>query len=407
MVLAQDPAREFDLHDPRTVEHLDDVFAEMHAHCPIAFSERHGGHWVITGYELLTDAAKDWQTFTSTEGLVIPEPPPGLDMSRKVPPLSNDPPLHRQYRQFLNPFFTPTVVATYEPGIREVVNGLIDNFADAAAFDLLSDFAVPLPAMVLLGHVVGMPAESMAKFREVLVGAPDATSRRDPIGSEVFQTLLFSEVRRYLQMRAEQPPRGDVIDSVRAGTIDGEPLSFDDQVGMVVNLFVAGSVTTTDAIAYSGFYLAGHPEARQQLIDDPSLMDRAVEEFLRLSAPVTADARRVTADTELCGQQLQKGQQVYLVYGAANLDPSEFPDPHEWDIDRPNVQRHVTFGSGHHHCLGSHLARLELKVSLQEILRRLPDFRLADGAVPTRKLGAGNRLEQVPIVLEENAGPLA
>jgi hypothetical protein len=130
------------------------------------------------------------------------------------------------------------------------------------------------------------------------------------------------------------------------------------------------------------------------------MIDKAIEEFLRLSSPVTGDGRRVTADFEMYGQELKQGQPVCLAYGAANRDPAEFPDPDRWDPDRPNLSRQVAFGAGHHHCLGSHLARLEVKVALQEILRRFPNMRTVDGADYSRKRGAGNRLTGVRVVLK-------
>jgi cytochrome P450 len=191
----------------------------------------------------------------------------------------------------------------------------------------------------------------------------------------------------FLKARSEQQPQGDVVDVILAGVDkDGDPCPWEDKVHILLDVIFGGLATTTHAMSGAIYHLATHPEIRRDLLADPSLIPNAVEETVRLYPPVVAPARTVRRDVEIGGVALRAGDRIALNYASASRDPDACENPTEFDVRRTNVV-HAAFGVGVHRCLGSHLARLELRVTLEEFLARIPDFELEPGTTPTYESG--------------------
>jgi cytochrome P450 len=299
---------------------------------------------------------------------------------RPLIPLQVDPPEHAKYRRILDPLFTPREMASREPAVTALVNEMIDRFADRGECDFHAEFAVPLPCTVFL-QLLGLPLEDLEKF----LAWKDDVIRPEGAGG-------FKEHREAAAPAAQQiyeyfgraiddhiaNPRGDVLSALIASNIAGEPLSREELLDICFLFLIAGLDTVTDSLDCFFVYLAQHPDQRHLLIEQPDILPGAIEELLRWETPVPGVARVALEDVEVGGCPISKGERVSPLLGAANTDPAEFDDPDVVDFARsPN--RHRAFGGGPHRCLGSHLARLELRVALREFHRRIPDYAIRKG----------------------------
>lgn len=341
----------------------------------ITHTSSNGGHWVVSRYADVARVARDPGSFKSGTGILIPGRTYDI-------PIETDPPEFYGYRHLLNPAFSPAAMDRMEGDVREITNGLIDEFVERGSCNLHDEFAVPLPAIVTF-KMLGFPVErwrELAVFdpEEVLksVGAADTDlAKEDDIPHAAAHELIEEIIK---QRRAK--PEDDLVSALVVAEIDGRPLTDEELVPMVRLLINGGLLTTTDAIGNLLLYLSRNPEVRQRLIDEPELRVTAIEESLRYESPVTSHARTVATHCQVGDQELEPGERVLMLWGSANRDPEEFPDPTTFVVDRAQ-NRHLAFGWGIHKCLGLHLARLELRMALDEVLRRIPDFHIEESGV--------------------------
>jgi cytochrome P450 len=320
---------------------------------------------------------------------------------RPLIPLQIDPPEHAKYRRILDPLFTPREMARREPQVTELVNQMIDRFADRGECDFHAEFAVPLPCTVFL-QLLGLPLEDLDQFLVWKDGVirPEGDSgfdRRHESSAGVAQ-----QIYNYFDHAIDDhiaAPRDDVLSAMIAASFKddaGQPLSREELLDICFLFLIAGLDTVTDSLDCFFVYLARHPDHRHQLVEQPEVLPSAIEELLRWETPVPGVARVAIADVEVGGCPISKGERVSPLLGAANTDPAEFPDPELVDFTR-NPNRHRAFGGGPHRCLGSHLARMELRVALREFHRRIPDYEIKPGAELTYT-AALRSVESLPLV---------
>ncbi|HEV2360320.1 MAG TPA: cytochrome P450, partial [Acidimicrobiales bacterium] len=363
--------------------------------CPIAHTERRGSNWLPTRYSDVTAIAQDIEHFSSLEVAVIPfdgEEPDEPVLPYGLPPISSDPPLHTWSRRLLLPWFSHKRVDGYEGLTRDICRNLLAGFAGKGEADAAAGYAQQIPVRVV-AKILGVPESLSDTFtgwvRDVLEFADDSERRIQ--GMEGLITYFVEELER---RRAD--PGDDLISELLHTEVDGNPLEDSIVLGMAALVLIAGVDTTWSAIGSSLWHLATNDEDRRRLVADPDLMPTAVEELLRAYAPVTM-ARIVTGDVEVAGCPMKAGDRVLMNFPGANRDPDAFPDADKVVIDRA-LNRHVAFGSGIHRCAGSNLARMELRVAIEEWLRAIPDFRLADPSTVTWAGGQVRGPRQLPVV---------
>jgi cytochrome P450 len=302
-------------------------------------------------------------------------------------PLNVDPPMHSKYRKLLDPLFAPRRMDEQEEDITRRVNGFIDQFIDRGECNFTEEFAELFPSSVFLG-LMGLPEDEMRmflrmrdgilhpqKWDETALGDDDArTAVMKAAGQEIYEYFgnLIDERRK--------APATDIITRFLDAEIDGEKLSKEEILDICFLFLIAGLDTVSDTLTCSYAFLATHPEHRQMIVDDPSIIPVAVEELLRWESPVPTGVPRIAqCPVDLpTGAHVETGTAVMVNYGAANMDPSAYEDPLDVRFDRDN-NPHIAFGGGVHRCLGSHLARRELRVTLREWHRRIPEYRLKPG----------------------------
>jgi cytochrome P450 len=310
---------------------------------------------------------------------------------RKLNPQELDGDEHRKYRKLLLPFFGPTVIKKLVDGVQERAVTLVDQFADVEEFDFVEKFAKHLPTEVFI-ELFGLPIEQRDTFVDWawdLLHASDENRQRE-VGGQIVNSLLAQ-----IAARQSQPADDLISELIRMG-VDGRPLTGEELLDMCFLLFIAGLDTVTSQLSVLFWHLATHPEQQDELRHDPELIPRAVEELLR-AYPIVPPARTLTCDHALAGVAMRAGDTVMLCSSAASRDPSRVPDAQEVRFDR-RAGFTTAFGIGPHRCLGSHLARQELQVSVRTMLSRAPRFELAPGAQLSMRT-AGNvwGYEQLPL----------
>jgi len=372
-----DWATDFDVLDAGYIADPFSIWDELRQSCPIAHSSRRGSNWLPTRYEDITAMAHDIEHFSSVEVAVIPfdgEEPEETLLPYGLPPISVDPPVHTWTRRLLLPWFSHRKVDSYEAMTRDLCTTLIDAFIESGHADAAENYAQQIPVRVI-ARILGVPGELADTFtgwvRDVLEFADDEERR---VGAmEALFTYFIAEVAS----RREQPS-DDLLSELLQTEMDGAPLDDGVVLGAAALVLIAGVDTTWSSIGSSLWHLATHEEDRKRLVAEPELMSTAVEELLRAYAPVTM-ARLVTSDVDYKGCPMKAGDKLLMNFPAANRDPEVFADADKVILDRQH-NRHVAFGSGIHRCAGSNLARMELTVALEEWLKRIPEFRLAEGA---------------------------
>jgi cytochrome P450 family 142 subfamily A polypeptide 1 len=336
------------------------------------------GIWGVSRYRDVLAIEKNTALYTSSHGSR-----PLLEFSDSM--INKDDPVHSRQRKLVASRFTPGRVRDHEELVRGAVTSLIDVFAREGHAEIVRDLAAPLPAMII-AELIGYDPDKWPKVQtwsEVTManaGFLDGDPRRPGGGEEVLidfatETIQLLEARR-------REPRDDLMSLWATATIDGEALPDAEILNEVILLIDGGAETTRSAIGQIVLALATWPEQRRRLIDEPGLLrSTAVEEFIRWASPVLNMRRTVVEDHELHGRRLSSGEQILLMYPSANRDDRVFNRPDEFDVGRTH-NHHVAFGFGTHFCLGANLARLELRIVFEELLRRLPDFRLAPGRMP-------------------------
>jgi cytochrome P450 len=360
----------FDLHSPELAGTLWETLARMREVCPVGHSEEHGGYWVVTRYDDVMTAAQDWETYSSAHGLSIPAAPIAI---RNIP-VEVDPPQQRLYKRIVNPYFTPAAVGEWEGQTRQLVNRLVDGFVEVGRCEFMTDFARPYPALSFFDVALNAPPDDVEK---VAYMASKSSTPSDPEAAECWAGLA-AWITDFVAKRRNDSPRGDVVDGIISAQIDGRPITDEEIIGTIQLLILGGLETTAGALGHIFVRFCRQPEIPALLRDRPELIPKAVEELLRLDGPFISVGRTAMRDAELSGRHIAAGDKVLIHWGSANRDAEEFPDPESFDLDRER-NRHLAFGLGPHRCLGSNLARMNLRIALEELLGRLDDIRLQDG----------------------------
>jgi len=386
---------DFDILGPDYVADPFSIWDELRRTCPVAHTDRRGSTWLPTRYQDVVDLAHDVEHFSSTEIAVIPfdgDVPDDPVLPYGVPPISADPPLHTWTRRLLLPWFSHSRVASYEAMTRQLCAELVDGFIDDGGADAARDYAQQIPVRVIAG-ILGVPTSLSDTFtgwvRDVLEFADDPVRRER--GTEALITFFVGEVAQ-----RKKEPGEDLLSDLLHSEFDGAPVEESVVLGIAALVLIAGVDTTWSAIGSSLWHLATHAGDRDHLVAEPDAMPVAIEELLRAYSPVTM-ARVVTEDIEFEGCAMKAGDKVLMNFPAANRDPEAFEDADRVVLDRA-LNRHVAFGSGIHRCAGSNLARMELQVALEEWLRRIPVFRLEEGAEVTWAGGQVRGPRQLPVV---------
>jgi cytochrome P450 len=356
---------------------------DLRERCPIARTERFGGAWLPTRYEDVAAIAYDTERFSSRSIILSNfRPPRELAPIGGSPPISSDPPFHRDARKLLLPAFTKSKIAKWEPATRAFCHSLIDTFAGQDVVDAASDYAQHIP-MRVIADMLGFPPQDGPQFavfvEDLLEGINLPPDERIERVSRLFDYLLV-QVHDHIAS-----PRDDLTTYLLNAEIFGQKLGPDHVVGTMALLLIAGIDTTWSAIGASLWHLAASPADRARLAAEPALLPTALEEFLRAYAPVTM-ARLVREDMHWRGADMKADDWILLSFPAANRDPAQFDRAGEVVIDRA-VNRHAAFGLGIHRCVGSHLARMELRVALEVWLERIGEFTLADPSAVTWSAG--------------------
>jgi cytochrome P450 len=356
---------------------------DLRQRCPIAHTGRFGGGWLPVRYEDVAAIAYDTENFSSRSIIMGNfRPPAEIAPIGGSPPISSDPPFHHDARKLLLPAFTKTAIARQEPATRAFCHSLIDALDGHDVVDAAHDYAQHIP-MRVIADMLGFPQEDGPRFREfvenTLEGINLPPEERIERMTGLFDYLL-AQVHDHLDN-----PRDDLTSYLIDAELFGRKLEPGHVTGAMALLLLAGIDTTWSAIGSSLWHLARTPADRERLVAEPGLLPIAMEEFLRAYAPVTM-ARLVKHDMRWHGVDMKADDWILLSFPAANRDPAQFDSAGEVVIDR-EVNRHAAFGLGIHRCLGSHLARMELRVALEVWLERVPDFSLADPAAVTWSAG--------------------
>ena len=392
---------DIDLFNPDTyvrgVPH--DAFRFLRKEAPVYFHpepDGGAGYWALTRYDDIVAVSKDPGRFSSARGTNIQDlPPPDLAIIQTIM-LNMDPPQHQKFRKLASQGFTPRMVALLEPRIRIVTNQIIDRIAAKGECDFVTSVAAELPLQVI-AELMGIPLEDRHKvfdWTNRLVGFDDPefqTSYEDGKIAAMEMWMYANE----LAVSRKGKEGNDLVTVLINGVVDGETLSEIEFDAFFLLLAVAGNETTRNLISGGMLALVEHPAERARLLHNPELLPSAVEEMLRWVTPLIHFRRTATCDTEIRGQKIRAGEKVVMYYPSANRDEAVFSDPDTFDIERtPND--HLSFGIGEHFCLGASLARMEIRVMFEALLRRLPDIELA-GRVRRLRSNFLNGFKEIPV----------
>lgn len=370
---------DFDMrHDPGLLADPHKRVAEVLREAgPLFWTPRNGGRWVAMGHAEIFEASRDPERFTSSfmpkeqMAALMAMMPKDMPRIPQATPITMDPPEHTKYRAPLQKTFSPKAAVARIEEIRALADELIDRVIGQGHCDFIPAIAEPLPVTVFL-RMMGLPTSRLAEFRELVHEFLAKTLQNEMNGAAMTRKVADAMLPDILARKDD--PKDDIISLLWATEIDGEPMTVELMEDYAVLLFIAGLDTVINGMGFGIRHLAQHPELQEELRAHPERIPDAAEEMLRRYS-FTIPMRRVAKDTELAGRQLKENEWVALFIPGADLDPREFPDPEAFDMNREN-KVHIAFGAGVHRCLGAHLARVELQVLYQQILKRLPVFRL-------------------------------
>ncbi len=382
----RDYLTDYDIFDPEYIKNPFPAWDEIRSSgCPVAHTERRGASWMPTKYKDLFAIAQDIQHFSSRDVLVAPQGPPSdnweedeipevlRDYDVGAPPITSDPPIHTWARRLLLPPFSIRAIAKYEPETRALCASLVEGFVDKGRADGAVNYAQQIPPRVI-ASMLGIPQEEADTFTEWVRNFLELGLTNTDLQSDAARNI-FTYLWERIQEHKDNP-KDDLITYLLNSQVAGEPVPEPHILGTSFLILLAGIDTTWSSIGSAFWHLAQHPEDRKFIIENPDKINTAVEELLRAYSPVTM-ARYVAEDHQYNGCTMHEGDRVLMNFPAANRDPDVFPDPDKVIIDRA-VNPHIAFGVGIHRCAGSNLARMEMRVSIEEFLKRIPDFRLED-----------------------------
>ncbi len=368
--------------DPR------DMYTSLRTDCPVM---RVDNQVVVSRSKEIEEVLRDPARFSSAM-----EAAP-LGNVRPLIPLQIDPPMHVRYRRILDPLFAPKRVERLEAQIDQSVSRLVSSFAAVGHADLVPEFTVPFPSEVFLA-LLGLPIAELPTFlamKDGIIRPPGTTIGELSRARSATSQQIYDYFEKVISER-QRAPRDDLISQFLSAEIDGSRLGHDEICDICYLFLIAGLDTVSATLECMFAYLARHPEQRRLMSSEPDIIASAVEELLRWETPVMGVARVATRDTELGGEPVHAGDQVSLLLGAANIEPSAEGAMGEVDFRRTR-NRHIAFGGGVHRCLGSHLARVELRVAMRRFHELIPDYELAPGAELSYSAGIRS-IASLPIV---------
>jgi cytochrome P450 len=399
MVDTQPLKKQFNIDDSSIAADPYPTYDELRAECPVGHTDYRGGYFYVTDYQSVRTAFRSPELFSSAQIKI-----PFIDEEPEIP-LQLDGAEHAKWRALLDPLFSMSRMDRYISAIRAEAIGLLEDFVAAGGGDLASAFTIPFPSRNFC-LIMGLAASSLDEYLNLQRDLSNvaATARHDldnrTRAMEAYNRArdgvhtIFENLR---SKRFDEGMRDDVVSFLLTAEIDGSKLTLEEFHNVCVLLFSAGLETVTATLGNFFWYFAEHPEQWQRLIDDPTLIPKAVEEMLRFES-VVSTGRLVQVETELAGTKLCPGNRLLLITGAADRDPAVFENPDDVDFGRsPN--RHLAFGGGPHRCLGSHLARMELRIALEEATRLMPKFGLTPGAKVVRTLGQIKAFDVLPLTV--------
>ena len=394
--LRRDDFGPFDMMDPEVIQHPAPYYAQLRKYAPIYKLPRSPAPgrdvYFVSGYDIIrNEVLPNWRVFSNRFAELMgrgPTEDPEIAAIRgrgyeQVPTmLTEDPPAQRKYRALVNPAFTLARVEGMGPYITEIVDQLIDHFAEKGEADFLAEFSVPLPIYVIADQI-GVPRADLPQVKAWADAGIAGIGRMKGREAEVRSAEARVEMQQYLVRIIDQrriEPRDDIISQLLAARFDGErPLTVEEILSILQQLMVAGHETTTNALGGGLVYILRHPGAAADFAAHPEKLPNAVEEILRLEASTKGMWRIVTEDTVLAGVPIKAGSALFLSYDAANRDETHFENGDACVFDRPNAKAHLTFGAGTHACVGATLSRKQMVIAYERLFQRLPNLRLTEG----------------------------
>jgi cytochrome P450 len=366
--------------DPEMARNPQPLFKSLRDDMPVMAVDMPSGAKgiVLTRKEDIMSALRQPDVFSSNMDAV------DLKNKRPMIPLQIDPPEHKKFRKLLDPIFAPRKMAAMDEEVSALVNHLIDQFIDRGEVDFAKEFSIPFPSQVFI-TLLGLPLEELPEFLKMKDGIirPDHVTGKGygSQASQEYQQQIADSVYDYFNMILDQREverRDDLLSLFLDAEMEGDRLSREDILDICFLFLIAGLDTVTATLDCMFSFLAQHPDHRRQLVEDPSIIPNAIEEMLRWETPVMGIARVAVQETEVAGCPVHSGDQIMIMIGSANTDEAEYPDGDvvRWDRD---VNPHIAFGGGIHRCLGSHLARMELRVALREWHKRIPEYEVEPG----------------------------
>jgi cytochrome P450 len=382
----EDLAPHLDLFDPSHSERLWEVLSYARTACPVLKTDADEGYYIITRYDDLRTVLEDPGTYSSVQAGLRGVPLP-------MPPLTEDPPRHIEYRRALNKYLSRSFLGRYAADVRDTARTLLDNLVPRGRFDFMTDYAIPFTSRNLARVI--LDDSNAERIQRAIAIATRISSEGDP--QAFFDMAALAE--EFLRDRADSgSQRDDVLSAIVNGTVEGRPLTLQEQVGATMIMFTGGLDTTKAALGNIASHLAGDATLEQRL-RDPEWIKADLDEFLRYESPITFMARTVTRETELGGCPLKPGDRVAVHYASANRDESRFEHADRLDFDRRR-NPHAAFGLGPHRCIGMHFARLQIEVAFGELLSRVTNLRIPQDAQVQTAVGIVLSPEHLPVTFD-------
>jgi cytochrome P450 len=372
---------DFDPLAPETFDSPYEEYRRLRGSCPVAHSDAWGGFWALTKHDDVVAAASDYRTFITSVQNVVPK----VAFTGRRPPLHLDPPEHTPYRRALAPLLSERRVALLEPVIRQICRDLLAPMVAKGGGDIVADFSAPMP-IATFANWMNLGTEAIAELTRVGRDYNIAVQSNDADETKRSSLLLYDMARALVDDRKANPlpPDEDATSALLAATFEGEPLPEEMIVGTIRQVLVVGIIAPSVTIGSMTVHLGRDRDLQDRLRREPEQIPTAIEELLRLYTPYRGFARTAVCDVEIRGTTIPQGEPIAVVYASANRDAEVFDDPDAFRLDRANLKDSVAFGRGPHACVGAALARLELKVALEELLAAAPGFSLAGEPVQTR-----------------------